>query len=193
MKNGIVILILAVILVVTIGVFVFNFDGDEDAQPSQNESDVKSLSYSVNGEIFTLKDGKAENELVPGSATKNKLSIFGEPVYGDLDADGDEDAAILLANDPGGSGIFYYAALAIKNGTTYQVTPAMFLGDRIAPQTVEIHDGHAVFNFAERKAGESLSTPPSIGKSVWVHYDQKTGEIGEWVKDLEGESAIPRP
>lgn len=65
----------------------------------------------------------------------------------------------------------------------------MFLGDRIAPQNINIMDGRAVYNFAERKADEPMTTPPSIGKSIWIHYDQINNQIGEWVKDFEGEEA----
>jgi hypothetical protein len=64
----------------------------------------------------------------------------------------------------------------------------MYLGDRIAPQTLEVRDGRAVFNYAERRGDEPMSAQPSIGKSVWVHYDKGSNSIGEWVSDFEGES-----
>jgi len=152
--------------------------------------DVKNMTYVVSGETFNLKNGKAENTDIPGSSTKNVLMTFGEPVLGDLNGDGISDAAVLLENDPGGSGSFFYAVLVLSNGTGFKATNAMLLGDRIAPQTVEIQNGEAVYNFAERKAGEPFTTQPSIGKSVWVYYDKKTGEIGELVKNFEGESAV---
>ena len=44
-------------------------------------------------------------------------------------------------------------------------------------------------SFAERKAGEPFTTQPSVGKSVWVYYDKKTGEIGELVQNFESESS----
>ncbi|MEI6528440.1 MAG: Gmad2 immunoglobulin-like domain-containing protein [bacterium] len=116
-------------------------------------------------------------------------TIFGEPVIGDLNADGLPDKALWLVENPGGSGTFFYAQLLINNGSGYTPTNTMFLGDRIAPQNINIMDGRAVYNFAERRANEPMTTPPSIGKSVWINYDQKTNQIGEWVKDFEGESA----
>lgn len=151
--------------------------------------DVKNIQYVVNGEVFTLINGKAELQVAPDSATKKSLTMFGEPVYGDLDGDGDADAAVLLVNEPGGSGTFYYAALAINTDGAYKATETMLLGDRIAPQTIEIHEGRAVYNIAIRKGTDPMSTPPSIGQSIWVHYDAKTNSIGEWVKGFEGESA----
>lgn len=134
-------------------------------------TDVKNIAYTIDNEIFTLVNGRAEKTYAPDSATKNILSIFGEPKYGDLDTDGDEDAAILLAHDPGGSGTFYYAVLAINNAGSYQATNVLLLGDRITPQTVDILYGTAVYNFFERNS--------SSGLSVWIDYDQDTRHIAE--------------
>ncbi|MFH1151897.1 MAG: META domain-containing protein, partial [Nanoarchaeota archaeon] len=99
-------------------------------------------------------------------------------------------AQVLQVATPGRalSGTFYYAVLAINNNGIYQATETMFLGDRIAPQTIEIQDGHALYNFTERKANEPMSTQPSMGKSVWIYYNKETNEIGQWIKDFEGEA-----
>lgn len=151
---------------------------------------VKNSTYTVDGVTFTLTEGMEAQELTPGSVTKNILSIFGEPVYGDLNKDGKDDAAVLLVNHSGGSGTFYYAVLAIATGTKYVTTNTLLLGDRIAPQTVEIHDGRAVFNYAERRTDESMTVQPSIGKSLFIHYDANTGTIGELVQNFEGEADV---
>lgn len=145
-------------------------------------------AFVIDGKEFALKDGKAESVIDPDAASVSKLTVFGSPAYGDLDADGDQDAALLLQYEVGGSGTFYYAALALLDGAEYKGSGTMFLGDRIAPQTIEIREGRAVYSFADRNAGEPMSAQPSVGKSVWVHYDAERNEIGEWVKDFEGES-----
>jgi len=151
---------------------------------------VKNSTYTVDGVTFTLTEGMETKELTPGSVTKNILSVFGEPVYGDLNKDGKDDAAVLLVNHSGGSGTFYYAVLAIATGTKYTTTNTLLLGDRIAPQTIEIRDGRAIFNYAERKAGEPMTVQPSMGKSLFVHYDATTGTIGELVQNFEGEADV---
>lgn len=156
----------------------------------KSKNSLKNFSVIVSGQKFDLINGRAEVEFAPNSATKNKVYIFGEPVTGDLNGDGKDDAAEFLVNEPGGSGSFFYAVLLINQGDSYKATETMFLGDRIAPQNINIIDGRAVYNFAERKAGEPFSTPPSVGRSVWVHLDTKTNQIGEWVKDFEGETDL---
>ncbi len=118
----------------------------------------------------------------------NESKPWGEVVVGDLDKDGDMDKAIWLVEDSQGSGVFYWAQLLINKNGRYEPTKKMFLGDRIAPQNINIIDGRAVYNFADRRADEPMVAIPSVGKSVWVHYDPATNSIGEWVKDFEGET-----
>ncbi|MFZ2522380.1 MAG: META domain-containing protein [Minisyncoccia bacterium] len=183
--NKTVISIIFIVIVLALGLKLIS---GRAGVPETKQSDLKNISIQIQDDQFDLVNGFAEKEYTEGSATKNKISIFGEPVMGDLDNDGDLDSAMLLLNEPGGSGSFFYAVLAINQDGKYKATKVMFLGDRIAPQTVEIDDGRAVYNFAERKSGEPLLTQPSVGKSVWVHYDIKNNQIGELVKDFEGEA-----
>ncbi len=151
------------------------------------ESTPQSITYEVDGVTYTLVDGKATVQTSPDSASQNVLTIFGEPTMGDLDNDGDTDAAVLLSLTTGGSGTFYYAALALNTSYGYKSTNTLFLGDRIAPQTVEIQNGRAVFNYATRLPDEPMTASPSLGKSLWIHLDPKKSEIGEFVQNFEGE------
>lgn len=150
--------------------------------------DVFSSTFVINEEEFVLVNGKAEIEIVPGAASREVVRIFGEPIYGDLDGDEDIDAAVLLEYTAGGSGTFYYAVLAMREVDYFRTTNTLLLGDRIAPQTVAIENGRAVYNYAIRRQDEDFGTAPSIGKSLYIHYDATSGTIGEWVKDFEGES-----
>ncbi len=195
MKNRLVIGVV-VVAVILVGVWVATQQPNTEptATPQPEPKGPLDISYIVDHAEFQLVTGRAENEIMPGAATKNVVTVFGQPVYGDLDKDGDADAALLLINEPGGSGSFFFATLAINQGNgVYKSTNTLILGDRIAPQTIEIHDGRAVFNYATRRADENFATRPSMGKSLWIHLDPNTGEIGEWVKDFEGESNLPRP
>lgn len=155
----------------------FILNQSENTKTQTIKNDPLNTIYKVGDKEYFLVNGKAED-----------VMIFGEPVYGDLNADGIDDAVMYLVQNSQGSGTFYYVVEAINFNGTYVGTSAMFLGDRIAPQNINIIEGRAVANFAERRAGEPMTTPPSIGKSVWVHLDIKNMEIGEWVKDFEGET-----
>ncbi len=186
MKN--VLYLVALFMVGTLIWSIYKFNFNNVLPVVTSNADVKNISYKIDGETFNLQNGVAIKEIAPGSATKQTVRMFGEPVYGDLNGDEKDDAAVMLSSDTGGSGTFYYAVLAIATGTTYISTNSLLLGDRIAPQTVEIHNGRALYNYVERKSGEPMTTRPSMGKSLWINYDSKTNNIGEWVKDFEGEA-----
>lgn len=188
---------LLMIVVVIIAFYVVEFKKAEAPVTIQNEnvvtppqnviknSDPKSITYVIDGISYPLINGKAEILSDSSSASLDTLSIFGEPVKGDLNDDGIDDSAVLLMRTTGGSGTFYYAALAVSSNGEYKSTNALFLGDRIAPQTIEITGGRAVFNYAVRKENEPMTTPPSIGKSFWIQLNSQKNEISEFIQNSD--------
>jgi hypothetical protein len=113
----------------------------------------------------TLVNGVSETEAAPGSASKIVTRYFGNDATGDLDGDGAPDIAFLLTQSGGGSGTFYYVVVALRTTNGYRGTNAVLLGDRIAPQTILINGSDLIVNFSDRKAGEPMSTSPSVGVS----------------------------
>lgn len=137
-----------------------------EATPSQKDGfDGKNTSFVLDEETVTLVNGSTEIETAPGSATKTKVAYFGNEAIADLDGDGTEDVAYLITSDNGGSGVFYYAIVALKKADGYENTNPFFVGDRIAPQSTYIPQGtrELHINYAERRDGEPMTTPPSSG------------------------------
>ena len=114
---------------------------------------------------------------VPGSATKIITAVFGNPVFGDLDGNGKTDAAILLVQDPGGSGTFYYVAAALGTDGEYSGTEAVFIGDRIKPEDMDIRNGTVLVKYKDRKPNDAMSVSPSILKSHMLTV--KNGKLAE--------------
>lgn len=164
--------------------------GDSEVEAGAEEPE--SATYTISEKAVTLVNGRAQINIALGSAVQESVAMFGAPKEVDLDGDGDQDAVFFLTTDAGGSGTFYYVAAAINKEGRYFGTNAMFLGNRIAPQTIDFLEGRAVANYADHKPGEPFTTRPSVEKSVWIHFDAKNMEIGEFVKDFEGESNLPR-
>jgi len=131
-------------------------------------TDYKNATYSIDGQSVTLLNGQAENVTVPGSASKTVTQYFGNEATGDLNGDGLSDVAFILTQNSGGSGTFYYAVIALKTDSGYQGSNAIFLGDRIAPQTTEIKNGEVIVNYADRKIGEPMTAKPSVGISKYL-------------------------
>ena len=138
---------------------------------------VKNITVTLDGAAVTLTDGVAETPAAPGSAAKNTVRIVGEPVMGDATGDGTADAALLIENDPGGSGTFYYAVLAVDDNGTYRSTNAVPLGDRIDPQGIEFAGDRFVYRFLDRKPSEPLAAAPGVEKRVEIVFDPASERI----------------
>ncbi len=138
---------------------------------------VKNITVTLDDQSFTLEDGAAEKEAAPGSVSKNVVRIVGEPAVGDATGDGKPDSALLIENDPGGSGTFYYAVLAVNRDGSYRATNAVALGDRIVPEDIEFTEGHFVYRFLERKPGEPMAAEPSAQTRVVINVDPATDKI----------------
>jgi hypothetical protein len=131
-------------------------------------ADPLNATYSIEGNTVRLQDGRSEIAATPHSTTTNKTAVYGKTVYGDLNGDGNEDAAILLIHDPGGSGTFFYVAGALNINGKYQGTNAVLLGDRITPRDLQIRNGVLITKYADRRPGEPMTATPSVRRSKYL-------------------------
>lgn len=169
-------LVVAALAAVAILIFVMRSSLDRQG-PQANPSAAKDLTVTIDQQTFTMRDGVAEVESAPGSAAKNTLHVVGEPVTADISGDGKPDTALMLRNDPGGSGTFYYAVLAVNGDGGYHASNALLLGDRIKPESIDVAEGRFVYRFLERKPGEALAAEPTVEKKVIVQFDPATDRI----------------
>jgi len=163
-------------------------EGPQAKASSTEATSPESASYRIGGRVVALQDGKHEERAAPGSAARNTTIVWGTPVLADLDGDGDQDAVVIIESQPGGSGTFYYIAAAAFDAGRYVGSAAVLLGDRIAPQGVTVRNGVVTVDFSERRAGEPMSTPPSVGVSRrFVYRDGELRPVGA------GETAVAHP
>jgi len=134
-----------------------------DAAETAPRFNPRNATYNIGDEKVTLVDGKAVGKLAePGSAMRTVTKIVGRPASGDLNRDGKVDAAVILMQDPGGSGTFYYIAAAVNVNGQAQGTNAILLGDRIALRTVRIISGQIIVSYADRKPSEPFAAKPTV-------------------------------
>jgi hypothetical protein len=171
------ILIGGVVLVVLMGAAYFLMPGFLSQPQAVLPTQYKDATYRIEGASIALHAGVHEAEAAPGSAAKITTQIFGNEATGDLNGDSTPDAAFILTQNTGGSGTFYYVAVALKMPSGYQGTNAILLGDRIAPQTTEIKNGQLIVNYADRKPGEPMTAQPSVGVSKYFKING--GELVE--------------
>ncbi len=183
------------IVVVGVSLLLFDkfFDKTPDVTPENTLSqDFKAVTFTISGEPVTLVDGVSVTPVAPGSASVLTVRYFGNELAHDIDGDGDLDMVFLVTDDGGGSGTFFYVVGAIKEADGYRGTQAMFLGDRIAPQSTDAGPGtQVVVNYADRAPGEPMSAQPSVGKSMYILYNSESNDFGEVVQNFEGESNLP--
>jgi len=149
--------LLAVIIIAIVAIGGWMLMGGTASAPTQQGMGYKTVTYQVEGQPVKL-----------GGTTQ----FFGNEARGDLNGDGAPDVAFLLTQQPGGSGTFYYVAVALAHADgTFTGTNAVLLGDRIAPQSTEIRDGQLIVNYADRNPGEPMTTQPSVGVSKYLHIN----------------------
>jgi len=156
-----------------------------DPSPGKRAPDPANATYSIEGDAVTLVNGEAAREAAPGAAEKIETRLFGPPAWGDLDGDGDEDAALILLHRRGGSGSFYYLAAAIRAGQGFSGSNAVFLGDRIAPHDVQVRNGVVMASYADRRAGEAMAVTPTLASSRYLSL--QAGKLAAAAPVGEGE------
>jgi hypothetical protein len=179
-RNKPVLIAWGIAVIVLAGFIWFNYSNGADgldARDPEPSASVTNLVVTIGDRTFLMTNGVATAEPVAGSDTRETVRIIGEPALGDVNRDGHRDAALLIANDPGGIGTFYYAVLAVNDAGSYHATNALLVGDRAAPLTVDFLDGHFVYNYVDRRPGEPMTAGPSVRKSLWIRFDRAAGVI----------------
>ncbi len=122
----------------------------------------RNSTFQIDRNTITLTNGKSTTDSKSGATYR----YFGNNASGDLNGDKIPDTAFLVTGETSGSGLFYYAVIAIQENSGYRSIGTAYLGDRIAPQTTEIKSGRLTINYADRKNDEPFSAQPTIGKSL---------------------------
>ncbi len=103
--------------------------------------DLKAFFPEEDGnETIQLEDGKFRYIYQSGAATELVI-LFREYVNGDLDADRDNDSAVLLQVSPGGSGTFVFLAAVINKEGQPGTVLTVSLGDRVVVEKFVVEDG----------------------------------------------------
>jgi heat shock protein HslJ len=126
---------------------------------------LANVEYMVEGTSTgkaQLKDGVFEEAAAPGSAAKTRVELGKTPVFGDVNGDGAEDAAVTLIVIPGGSGSFTHLAVVVNDKGAPKPSPAVLLGDRIIVKSVTIKPGAVTVTLLIRKPEEAMSAAPTV-------------------------------
>jgi LysM repeat protein len=136
--------------------------GTASASGNLTLADLRNATYQgIYAEPVQLTDGKYEGKpFVEGGASRPTVT-FVDPFHalGDLNGDGLEDAAVVLAENSGGSGVFLYlAAVVDQNGTPANVATQL-LGDRVEIKSVAVDGGEIVIDMVTQGPNDPFCCP----------------------------------
>ncbi|BCF95928.1 hypothetical protein PPGU19_004970 [Paraburkholderia sp. PGU19] len=136
--------------------------------------DYRNATFRIDNEDVKLSNGERAVPAAPGSATQHVTRVFGKPVGGRLDSK--PAAAVFLVDEPGGSGIFNYVAVAFSDCSK---TNAVFLGDRIVPRSIVFHGRSIVVTYLDRKLDEPMAAIPKVKNSMTLGFGSKTCQLAK--------------
>ena len=108
-----------------------------------------------------LEGGEFRAPAAPGSAAELVIRL-GKWSLGDLDGQGELDAAAITVEEPGGSGTFFYLHALIKDDDDLRDAGVAFLGDRIRIEGVSVHAGVITVATLDRRPDEPFAATPSV-------------------------------
>lgn len=113
--------------------------------PALTVDQLKNASYQLvfqdSHKTIQLTNGIYQNGSDPASPDYADVTLVGEMAFGDLNGDGIDDAAVLLAENYGGTGVFVsVVAMINQNGKAVQASAEM-IDDRPMINSISIKDG----------------------------------------------------
>lgn len=124
--------------------------------------DARNATYRIDKDVVTLANGRLERDAAPGSATKIVTTLVDPQTTGDVDGDARSDTVVILVNQPGGSGSFYYLAVLMNTAAGVTATPAMLIGDRIVVTALRLEGRTIVVEYLDHASGQPLAASPTV-------------------------------
>ena len=106
-----------------------------------------------------LSDGRFEEAIAPGSATKLIITFTDWHAFGDLNGDGLSDAAVILVPNPGGSGTFYTLEAVVNDDGLPKPIASTLLGDRIKINAVTLQAGKVTVDMVTHGKNDPMCCP----------------------------------
>lgn len=143
----------------------------QDGLEQQKNIDIANLTYNIEGREVTLIDGLSET---PTSETR----LFDINLFTDVNGDGLKDETVILVDQPGGSGTFYYLFVVFgQKDDVIKMTKPYLLGDRIDVKTLSFSNStnRLTVIFLDRKPGQPFSATPTLEKRL--RFKIENGEL----------------
>jgi heat shock protein HslJ/LysM repeat protein len=139
-------------------------------------ADLTNATYQgIYEQPVTLTNGTYEGEpFVEGGASRPTVTFIPDPVaYGDVPGDDQNDAAVLLAENSGGSGTFVYLAVVVNQDGQPVNVATILLGDRAQVQSMKIENKQIAVNLIQHGPDDPMCCPSQqVIKTFALQGDQ---------------------
>jgi len=139
--------------------------------------DVKNQTYLIDDRSIELSAGFNQAGAAGNTTTTTKTKLLDGSAFTDIDGDGSKDAVVIIRDETGGSGVFYYSAVVLSNNGSSKVTNSVFLGDRIRVKSISVLSGVIYIDIMDRNATDSFATPATVEKTITLTI--KDGVLGQ--------------
>jgi heat shock protein HslJ len=148
-------------------------EGEKEATTvSLTEEALKNTEYPSEWEdsgTITLTDGRYEGEpFVEGGASRLVVTLVEPVAFGDLDGDGIDDAAVILAANAGGSGTFLSLEAMGNEGGEPAHRATYPLGDRAQIESLAIESGQIVLEMVTHGPDDPMCCPTQRAEQTYV-------------------------
>lgn len=126
-----------------------------------SKPDLSKGTFIFDDINISLENGKAETNLSENGTLSQTTTLSDKIAYGDLNRDNKEDAAALFVQEGAGTGIFMYVAAYVSGTVRYNGSNAIYIGDRLIPQSIFIDNEVIKVVYLDRKEGEPFTTTPT--------------------------------
>jgi len=109
--------------------------------------------------VAQLTDGEYIEKFDEDSASQLLIQLTDFVVFGDLDFDGDEDAAVIMATNGGGSGTFLELFAVLNDDGEARPIAPQFLGDRPIINAVAINRGKISIDMITHGPNDPMCCP----------------------------------
>ena len=153
-----------------------NTDSQAEQSSAQAPADPANAGYYIDGIVYTLVNGELE-QAIEDSTTVNKFKLLDFKAAGDINKDGTDDVAVVVTNDAGGSGTFYYLAI-FTSGSSPVIENTSYLGDRIVVNDITFTNNQFQVKYLDRDSESDMASDPTIEITGIAEMDaENTGFI----------------
>jgi heat shock protein HslJ len=149
--------------------------------PSLTLEMLQNATYSSEWEEsgpITLTNGRYEGKPYVEGGASRLIVTFVEPVaFGDLDDDGVEDAAVILAANAGGSGTFISLEAVRNEGGEPAHLSTYLLGDRVRIELLAIEGGQIVLQMVTHGPNDPMCCPTQLVRNTYALEDGALIEV----------------